>query len=74
MKMTSVLLLMILCFSVQILLPQGCLFAAWSCYSDGGGDLNQYKQLDREAHCPGYQQGYHGEPENIETAKFSPSE
>ncbi len=41
-------------------------------YSDSGGDLNQYKRLYREAYGTGYQQGYYGEPEKIETAKFSP--
>jgi hypothetical protein len=40
-------------------------------YSDNMGDLNQYKQLYREAYCTGYQQGYYGEAEKIETAKFS---
>ena len=41
-------------------------------YSDSGGGLNQYERLYREAYCTGYQQGYYGEPEKIETATFSP--
>ena len=44
-------------------------------YSERMGDVSQYKQLYREAYCTGYQQGYYGEPEKIESAKFTqPSE
>jgi hypothetical protein len=45
--------------------------AAWG-YSGSDGDLNQYKRLYREAYCTGYHQGYYGELEKMETAKFSP--
>jgi len=38
-------------------------------YSDSSGGLNQYKQVYREAYCTGYQAGYYGEPERIETAR-----
>ena len=41
-------------------------------YSDSDGGLNQYKGVYREAYCTGYQEGYYGEPDKIETAKFSP--
>ena len=44
--------------------------ADWG-YSDSGSDLNQYKRLYREAYCTGYQQGYYGKSEKIETAKAS---
>lgn len=37
-------------------------------YSDSSGDLNQYKQVYREAYCNGYQQAYYGETAQIETA------
>ena len=73
MKMTSVLLLMILCFRCRYCSPRlplrslELLLRRW-------WRPKSVQALDREAHCPGYQQGYHGEPENIETAKFSPSE
>ncbi len=40
-------------------------------YSERMGDLSQYKQLYREAYCTGYQQGYYGEEEKIESAKFA---
>jgi hypothetical protein len=40
-------------------------------YSDSMGKLNQDSQLYREAYCTGYQQGYYGEAEKIETAGFS---
>jgi hypothetical protein len=35
------------------------------------GDVSRYKQLYREAYCTGYQQGYYGEEEKIESAKFA---
>jgi hypothetical protein len=40
-------------------------------YSKRTGDVRQYKQLYREAYCTGYQQGYYGEEEKIESAKFA---
>ena len=40
-------------------------------YSNSSGDLNQYRRLYREAYCTGYQQGYYGEPQQTETARFS---
>jgi hypothetical protein len=40
-------------------------------YSERMGDVSQYKQLYREAYCTGYQQGYYGEEEKIESAKFA---
>jgi len=44
-------------------------------YSERMGDLSRYKQFYREAYWTGYQQGYYGEPEKIESAKFTqPSE
>jgi hypothetical protein len=44
--------------------------------ADGGylermGDASRYKQLYREAYCTGYQQGYYGGEEEIESAKFA---
>jgi hypothetical protein len=40
-------------------------------YSERMGDVSRYKQLYREAYCTGYQQGYYGEEEKIESAKFA---
>jgi hypothetical protein len=40
-------------------------------YSERMGDVSRYKRLYREAYCTGYQQGYYGEPEKIESAKFA---
>jgi hypothetical protein len=39
-------------------------------HSDSSGELNQYKEVYRDAYCTGYQAGYYGEPERIETAEF----
>jgi hypothetical protein len=40
-------------------------------YSERMGEVSRYKQLYREAYCTGYQQGYYGEEEKIESAKFA---
>ncbi len=43
----------------------------WHGYTERMGDVTRYKQLYREAYSTGYQQGYYGEPEKIESAKFA---
>jgi hypothetical protein len=39
-------------------------------YSDSSDGLNQYRRVYREAYCTGYQVGYYGQPESLETAEF----
>jgi hypothetical protein len=40
-------------------------------YSHNTGSLEQYRRTYREAYCNGYQQGYYGEPDKVETANFN---
>jgi hypothetical protein len=40
-------------------------------YAERMGDVSQYKQSYREAYCTGYQEGYYGQEEKIESAKFA---
>jgi len=40
-------------------------------YSEHMGNVSRYNQLYRKAYCTGYQQGYYGEEEKIESAKFA---
>jgi hypothetical protein len=40
-------------------------------YSGRMGDVSRHKQFYREAYCAGYQQGYYGGEEKIESAKFA---
>jgi hypothetical protein len=40
-------------------------------YTERMGDVTRYKQLYREAYSTGYQQGYYGEEEKTESAKFA---